>query len=102
MAIINCPECGKQISNKSNSCMYCGYPMRNFVEKSVNPAPQNGINKKTALLLCIFFGYFGVHKFYERKAGMGILYLFTCGLFGIGWLADIIIIATKPDPYYVR
>ena len=32
---------------------------------------------------------------------MGILYLLTCGLFGIGWIVDIIIILTKPNPYYV-
>lgn len=27
MALINCPECGKQISDKANSCPNCGYPM---------------------------------------------------------------------------
>ena len=59
------------------------------------------IDKTTALILCIFFGYFGVHKFYEGKIGMGILYVFTFGLFFFGWLIDIILIATKPNPYYV-
>ena len=43
----------------------------------------------------------GAHKFYEGKVGMGILYLLTCGLFGIGWIVDIIIILTKPNTYYV-
>ena len=28
MAIINCPECNKEISDKSNICIYCGYPLR--------------------------------------------------------------------------
>ena len=50
-------------------------------------------SKMTALLLCIFFGYLGAHKFYVGKTGMGLLYLFTLGLFGIGWLIDIILIA---------
>lgn len=50
-------------------------------------------NKKTALLLCIFLGLFGVHHFYVGKIGLGILYLFTGGLFGIGWIIDIISIA---------
>ena len=50
-------------------------------------------SKMTALLLCIFFGYLGAHKFYVGKTGMGLLYLFTLGLFGIGWLVDIILIA---------
>lgn len=37
-----------------------------------------------------FLGQFGVHKFMEQKIGMGVLYLLTCGLFGIGWLLDVI------------
>lgn len=34
---------------------------------------------------------FGVHKFINKKFGMGILYFFTAGLFGIGWTVDCII-----------
>jgi restriction system protein len=58
-------------------------------------------NKWTAFLLCLFLGYFGAHKFYEGKPGMGILYIFTMGLFGFGWLVDMIMLITKPNPYYV-
>ena len=58
-------------------------------------------NKWVALLLCIFLGLLGAHKFYEGKIGMGILYLLTAGLFCIGWIIDIIAILGKPNPYYV-
>lgn len=44
----------------------------------------------TKFLICLFFGYFGVHKFMEKKIGMGILYFFTVGLFGFGWFYDVI------------
>lgn len=27
MALIKCPECNKEISDKSDKCIYCGYPM---------------------------------------------------------------------------
>lgn len=27
MALINCPECGKEISDKSETCIHCGYPL---------------------------------------------------------------------------
>lgn len=34
MALIKCPECNKEISDKSNCCIYCGYPIANEKEKS--------------------------------------------------------------------
>lgn len=59
-----------------------------------NRSMVSNCSKSTALLLCVFLGYFGAHHFYARKAGMGLLYFFTFGLFGIGWLVDIIRIAS--------
>ena len=31
MALIKCPECGKQISTKANACINCGCPMEYIV-----------------------------------------------------------------------
>jgi len=47
-----------------------------------------------ALLLCLFVGYLGIHRFYAGKNGSGILYLCTWGLFGIGVFVDLILILT--------
>lgn len=58
-------------------------------------------NKWIALLLCIFLGAFGVHKFYEGKILLGIVYLCTCGIFGVGLFIDVISLLFKPNPYYV-
>lgn len=51
---------------------------------------ENEHRKWIAFTLCVLFGYFGVHKFYERKWLWGVAYLFTGGLFGFGWLIDCV------------
>ena len=33
MALINCPECSKQVSDQANSCIHCGYPITETLEK---------------------------------------------------------------------
>lgn len=33
MALINCPECGKEISDSSEKCIHCGYPLKPNAEK---------------------------------------------------------------------
>lgn len=58
-------------------------------------------NKWVALTLCFFLGWLGAHKFYEDKVELGILYIFTGGIFGIGLFIDFIVLLFKPTIYYV-
>lgn len=46
-------------------------------------------NRIGNILLVVFLGPLGVHRFVNGEVGMGILYLCTFGLFGIGWIIDI-------------
>jgi len=50
-------------------------------------------------LLWFFFGVIGVHKFYLNKFGWGIIYIFTAGLFFIGWLVDLFTIPSQVRKY---
>ena len=115
-----CKHCGGTIPQDAVMCTHCG---RQAEELAGAAQPQVVIqntnmntntaaavvagvgarakNKWTAFVLCLLLGYFGAHKFYEGKVGMGVLYLFTLGLFGIGWFVDLIVLLTKTNPYYV-
>lgn len=55
-------------------------------------AGEGGKSQIVALLLCIFLGWLGIHRFYLGYTGMGLLYLFTFGILGIGWIIDIILL----------
>ena len=46
------------------------------------------INYNVAWVLLTFLGLFGIHRFYMGKWISGILYLFTAGVFGIGYIYD--------------
>lgn len=67
-------------------------PAINIVNTNANGFGYVLKKKWVAFFLCLFFGYFGVHRFYVRKMGTGILWLFTFGLGGIGWLVDLVMI----------
>lgn len=47
-------------------------------------------NEKDYIVVTILGGGLGIHKFMKGEIGMGLLYLFTGGLFCIGWITDII------------
>ena len=50
---------------------------------------EGPLNYSVAWLLLVFLGVFGVHRMYMGKWLTGIIYLFTFGLFGLGYLFDL-------------
>jgi hypothetical protein len=84
-------------------CPYCGArlaPGGSFCESGIPaspPQPCTGYcasqkNWAVTLILCVFLGGIGAHRFYVGKIGTGLLWLFTLGFVGIGVLVDMILI----------
>ena len=61
-------------------------------QKAASPksTAAEGKSQVVALLLCLFLGGLGIHRFYLGYTGLGILELLTFGLFGILTLIDLI------------
>ncbi len=53
------------------------------------------VNWVVALIMSVVFGALGVDRFILGHVGLGLLKLLTLGGFGVWWLVDVILIATK-------
>ena len=42
MALIRCPECGKEISDRAQACIHCGYPMELIQARLEEERPLSG------------------------------------------------------------
>lgn len=55
------------------------------------------VDYSVAWVLLVFLGFFGIHRFYMGKIITGVLYLLTGGLFGIGYIYDILSLNEQID-----
>lgn len=62
-----------------------------IVQNNAVPAGYNPKKAWAVFWLDMFFGFLGVHRFYLGHIGLGLLYLFTGGLFFIGAIVDLFI-----------
>lgn len=99
-----CGQCGAKLDSGSRFCANCGASKNQDLETRI--IKKSNKSALTALLLCLFLGPFGIHRFYVGKIGTGILMLLTVGGLGIWSLVDLIRIAcsdfTDSDGNYLE
>ena len=106
MALVNCKECGQQISDSASVCPHCGAPIIKEVfcpncgakmPQNLKYCPQCGASNPGARNR---YGL-GIHYFYLEKSTAGLLSILlslcTCGVWQIVMLIQGIIILTMTD-----
>ena len=93
-----CPACGAAVAGANPAGAASGGASARPASLRPYPSSRSGVavsnkSRLAALLLCLFLGWLGVHRFYVGKIGTGIVWLLTGGVFGIGWIIDIVMIA---------
>jgi len=87
-----CASCGAIIKKEAEICPKCGVRNNKMKVSVANASEKDWL---TTLLLVLFVGGWGVHRFYVGKVGTGILMIFFGWLtLGIWWLVDVIKICT--------
>ena len=81
-----CANCGKEVNDKAVVCTHCGCAING------NNAVTGDKSFLAALLLCIFLGGFGAHRFYTGHTGTAILQLILCITVILCWVTAIWVI----------
>lgn len=68
-------------------------PYQDYTVSPMFQAPvvviDRGLSVGVAYVLWLLLGLIGAHYFYMGKIGVGVLYLLTGGLLGVGWVIDL-------------
>ena len=117
---LDCPTCGAPVDLDAGSCRYC---MQRFIVPLAAPTPRPPVtlppyrppgarprvpvttrSKLVAILLALFLGLFGVHRFYLGRWRSGCLYLLFSwtGLPGVLALIEIVYLLCLTDQEFSR
>lgn len=125
-ATIECPFCSEQILPQAKKCKHCGETIDVTMRRAeevlrsadrgtnvfMNAAVSTGTNyvrppksRGTAIILALFLGGIGGHKFYLDRAGQGVLYVIFCWTFIpsiIALIEAIVYAASSEESFHVK
>lgn len=109
-----CEYCGSYVPDDKNKCEACGAwcvaaekpEKANAAETApvidkINAAADkiklsdSAVRSITVFIVCLLLGYLGVHRFIQGKIFTGLLWLFTGGLFFLGYIVDVALSASR-------
>lgn len=101
-----CSECAEIIKEKAEICPKCGVRQKTSISSATTTATEalakktaSGRNKWIAIIIALFLGFLGGHKFYLGQKGLGIVYLLFCwtGIPALVTLVDIVLLLLMND-----
>lgn len=111
MALVSCPECKSNVSDKAAGCPQCGYPIALSIGQKSGPTPplpklhadyarpdkdvivqgrstphvvKSAKSRGIYIILGLFFGGLGIHNFYAGYYGRGLAQLLIVLI--LGWI----------------
>ena len=106
MALINCPDCGRQVSTEALACPGCGRPVKSVHSSWSPPGGATGAapaqhasapvvvqavkSRGVFIILGVLLGLLGIHNFYAGYYGRGAVQLIITLV--LGWVGVGIVI----------
>lgn len=94
MALVQCVECGREVSDRAASCVGCGNPISHpaltAAPAGARPIFKTAKSRGAYIVLGLFLGTLGIHNFYAGYNGRAVCQLLITLL--LGWLVFPLII----------
>lgn len=99
MALIKCPECGKEISDAAESCPNCGYPIKG--QQQIGDSDGLGKGQETKKLKTVLFIVVGI-ILVVIVCGGSLLFLFNIFLIPLSYSVRVYPISDTPFVFTVH
>lgn len=92
-----CSNCGHSFTSKTEYVGISGAPQPQRAsaprKSGIQYRPTTSASASLAdLIITVLFGWCGYWRFKNKQTALGLFWLFTLGIGGIGWIIDVVIV----------